>query len=76
MVGPTAHMFAWRECISEFLQAAYAVCRFGLGLIATIRLYNLYCLSTFLYIAHFYDYAKDIVHEQERALLIIQAGPA
>jgi hypothetical protein len=32
MVGPTARFFSWRDCVPQFLQAVYAIRRFGLGL--------------------------------------------
>jgi hypothetical protein len=72
-VGPIASSVPWQECC--FFAAVVAVHFLSFGLLATIRLYNIHCLSKLGYIAPVYAPTSDILKTQGRALTLIQAGP-
>jgi hypothetical protein len=70
---------SWPRCLEDatpFKQAVRNLRGFGLGLLATLGLYNVQVFTTLSHTAQFYAPDKHILDEEKTTLRLLFAGPS
>ena len=74
-IGPEAQQHAWDDCAKKCVQRVEMIRNFGLGLIASINLYNMLAVSVLSYVAAFQEPPRTVLRREYFAINKITAGP-